>query len=245
MAKPRAFGLLGKEIDYSFSRAYFAEKFQKEGYANCSYKNFDLEHARLIEALLEETEFAGLNVTIPYKQEVIPFMDHLDPVAKSIGAVNTIIRKNNGLWGYNTDAVGFEKALKESWQSPHQKALILGTGGASKAIAYVLRKNEIEFHWVSRKASGQTLSYADISPEVLQEHTLIINCTPLGTFPQTDLCPELPYSVLSAAHHLFDLVYNPEVTTFMKHGLEKGATVSNGYQMLVYQAEASWEIWNE
>ena len=245
MAKPRAFGLLGKEIDYSFSRAYFAEKFQKEGYANCSYKNFDLEHARLIEALLEETEFAGLNVTIPYKQEVIPFMDHLDPVAKSIGAVNTIIRKNNGLWGYNTDAVGFEKALKESWQSPHQKALILGTGGASKAIAYVLRKNGIEFHWVSRKASGQTLSYADISPEVLQEHTLIINCTPLGTFPQTDLCPELPYYVLSAAHHLFDLVYNPEVTTFMKHGLEKGATVSNGYQMLVYQAEASWEIWNE
>lgn len=245
MAKPRAFGLLGKEIDYSFSRAYFAEKFQKEGYANCSYKNFDLEHALLIEALLEETEFAGLNVTIPYKQEVIPFMDHLDPVAKSIGAVNTIIRKNNGLWGYNTDAVGFEKALKESWQSPHQKALILGTGGASKAIAYVLRKNGIEFHWVSRKASGQTLSYADISPEVLQEHTLIINCTPLGTFPQTDLCPELPYSVLSAAHHLFDLVYNPEVTTFMKHGLEKGATVSNGYQMLVYQAEASWEIWNE
>jgi len=245
MAKPRAFGLLGKEIDYSFSRAYFAEKFQKEGYANCSYKNFDLEHARLIEALLEETEFAGLNVTIPYKQEVIPFMDHLDPVAKSIGAVNTIIRKNNGLWGYNTDAIGFEKSLKESWQSPHQKALILGTGGASKAIAYVLRKNEIEFHWVSRKASGQTLSYADISPEVLQEHTLIINCTPLGTFPQTDLCPELPYSVLSAAHHLFDLVYNPELTTFMKHGLEKGATVSNGYQMLVYQAEASWEIWNE
>ena len=244
MAKPRAFGLLVKKSIILF-RAYFAEKFQKEGYANCSYKNFDLEHARLIEALLEETEFAGLNVTIPYKQEVIPFMDHLDPVAKSIGAVNTIIRKNNGLWGYNTDAVGFEKALKESWQSPHQKALILGTGGASKAIAYVLRKNGIEFHWVSRKASGQTLSYADISPEVLQEHTLIINCTPLGTFPQTDLCPELPYSVLSAAHHLFDLVYNPELTTFMKHGLEKGATVSNGYQMLVYQAEASWEIWNE
>lgn len=245
MAKPRAFGLLGKQIDYSFSRAYFAEKFQKEGYSNCSYKNFDLEHANLIEALLQETEFAGLNVTIPYKQDVIPFMDQLDPVAKSIGAVNTIIRKNNTLWGYNTDAIGFEKALKESWRSPHQKALILGTGGASKAIAYVLRKNTIEFHWVSRKASDQTLNYADINPELLQEHTLIINCTPLGTFPKTHLCPDLPYSALSSAHHLFDLVYNPEVTTFMRHGLEQGATVSNGYQMLVYQAEASWEIWNE
>lgn len=245
MVKIRQFGLLGKEINYSFSRTYFAQKFKKEGLYNCRYNNFDLPDAAAVAKLLTTKKFAGLNVTIPYKEEVIPHLDALDPVAAKIGAVNTLCWKSGELRGYNTDAIGFEKALKEVWQGFHERALILGTGGASKAIAYVFEKNNIEYLWASRKASNpQQITYQEIDKGFIQKYTLIVNSTPLGTFPQVETCPELPYQSLGPEHCLFDLVYNPENTTFMQHGLRQKATVSNGYQMLVYQAEAAWEIWN-
>lgn len=245
MANQRQFGLLGKDIEYSFSRSYFAQKFKNQNLQHCSYQNFDLSDPADIPQLLADKSVSGINVTIPYKQTVIPHLDALDEIAETIGAVNTIHWQDNQLWGYNTDAIGFEKALKEAWQRPHAKALILGTGGASKAVAYVLKKNDIDFRWVSRKSENKDiLTYKDLDENTVGDYTLIVNTTPLGTFPKTELRPNIPYGALTTRHCLFDLVYNPEVTSFMQEGLARGATVSNGYKMLVYQAEASWKIWN-
>lgn len=243
----KVFGLLGKKISYSFSRGYFSKKFEKLGYSNYEYQNFDLQNIdEFPEILASTSNLKGLNVTIPYKQAVIPFLNIVDKTASKIGAVNTIkITKRGNLKGYNTDAIGFEKSLLPLLKSHHTKALILGTGGASKAIAYVLEKNDIKYKFVSRKPQKKKqISYQDLSKEMLDKYTIIINCTPLGTSPEIEKYPDIPYQFINKNHLLYDLIYNPEITTFLAKGKEQGATIKNGYEMLELQAEASWEIWN-
>ncbi|MDO1500022.1 shikimate dehydrogenase [Winogradskyella maritima] len=240
------FGLVGKNIDYSFSRGYFAQKFKTEALPH-SYVNFDLNHIEDIITVFESTEnLKGLNVTIPYKETIIPYLDRLSKKAKAIGAVNTIrFTKTGKRIGYNTDCYGFKKALKPHLKSHHKKALILGTGGASKAVAYTLGNLGIAFKYVSRTSKGSnTLSYDSLSNSIVKDHRIIINCTPLGTFPNVEDCPNIPYEGISEHHILFDLIYNPEVTSFMQKGLQNYATVLNGLEMLKGQAEKSWAIWN-
>lgn len=243
----KLFGLLGKDISYSFSRGYFTEKFKNSDLSNHKYINFDIPSIADFEDVIKHTSnLKGLNVTIPYKQEVMPYLKEIDDTAKEIGAVNTIkITKEGTLKGYNTDAIGFENSLKPLLTSDHKNALILGTGGASKAIAYVLKKHNIAYKFVSRTPSSKKdISYSDITKEVLITNTLIVNCTPLGTAPKIELCPNIPYQFLTRNHILYDLIYNPEVSTFLSKGKDKGATIKNGLEMLQLQAEASWDIWN-
>jgi len=238
------FGLLGKNIDYSFSRGYFKNKFETNK-LECSYNNFDLETIEDFEKLKNTTELSGLNVTIPYKQEVIPYLDAIDLEAQEIGAVNTIKIKNGKLTGYNTDHFGFEHSLKPHLKPHHKNALILGTGGASKAVAFALKKLGIPFEYVSRTQSPSIkYTYESLSKKKIDEYQIIINCTPLGTFPDVTKCPQIPYDQLTSNHLLFDLIYNPEETLFLKQGKKKNATTLNGLEMLRMQAEKSWEIWN-
>lgn len=244
----KVFGLLGKNISYSFSRGYFTEKFEKLNLTKNTYVNFDIQKIQDFPAIIKDTQnLGGINVTIPYKEEVIPFLDKLDETAKNIGAVNTIkFTKSGNLKGYNSDVVGFENSIKPLLKKHHKNALILGTGGASKAIAYALNKNNIKFKFVSRKPEGNTeISYESLTKETLQKYTVIINCTPLGTFPAIEKHPNIPYQFITENHLLFDLIYNPEISTFLSKGKEKGATIKNGYEMLQLQAEESWRIWNE
>lgn len=239
------FGLIGKNIDYSFSRGYFQEQFNILNLKH-TYDNIDLQSTDELEGFLRgPLRYKGLNVTIPYKTKIIPFLDELDPVAKAIGAVNTIKIDNHGRKiGYNTDHYGFLKALEPSLPLQDRSALILGTGGASAAIAHTLAHLDFRIQFVSRKASAIALSYQQVSRYVISDHLLIVNCTPLGTYPNTALSPDIPYDFVTKSHLLFDLVYNPEVTTFMKKGAAFGARTSNGYHMLIGQAEKAWEIWN-
>ncbi len=239
----RTYGLIGKNIAYSFSEKYFSEKFERESIQNCLYRNFDLQNISELTTLLKSITPAGLNVTIPYKEAVIPFLDQLSPEAKKIKAANVIQFKKNQLVGHNTDIFGFEKSFIKDLKPHHQKALILGTGGASKAIQYVLKKNDIDFQMVSRKASDETITYDELTETVFSDYLMIINCTPLGTFPNINQKPPLPYPFLTQHHYLFDLVYNPNETLFMKEGIKKNATVKNGLEMLALQAEKAWEIW--
>jgi len=244
----RTFGLLGKNISYSFSRGYFTEKFEKLKLNKYKYLNFDIQQIKDFPSIIgEEKNLRGINVTIPYKEEIIPFLDKLDETAKNIGAVNTIkFTKRGNLKGYNSDVVGFENSIKPLLKSHHKKALILGTGGASKAIAFALNKNSIKFKFVSRNPEGKKeISYDSLSEETLLKYTVIINCTPLGTFPEIEKCPDIPYQFITDAHLLYDLIYNPEVSTFLSKGKEKGAIIKNGFEMLQLQAEESWRIWNE
>ena len=238
----KLFGLLGKDIGYSFSRHYFSNKFAAEN-LKYEYVNFDLENLSTFKSLLNRTDILGMNVTIPYKQEVIPFLDVLDPVAKAIGAVNTIVFENNKRLGYNTDYIGFQNSLLHFLKPVHKKALVLGTGGASKAVCYVLEQLKIEVLNVSRNEGEDRKAYHQLSVEDYKEHTLIINCTPLGTHPNTKAYPPIDYKQINSKHLLYDLIYNPEITAFMQKGKDKGARVLNGYQMLVEQAEASWSLW--
>ncbi|SDR77671.1 shikimate dehydrogenase [Polaribacter sp. KT25b] len=244
----KIFGLLGKNISYSFSRGYFTEKFEKLNITNYKYVNFDIQQIKDFSSIIDNKKsLGGINVTIPYKEEVIPFLDKLDETAKNIGAVNTIkFTKRGNLKGYNSDVVGFENSIKPLLKKHHKRALILGTGGASKAIAYALKKNNIKFKFVSRNPEGKKeISYDSLTEETLKKYTVIINCTPLGTFPAIEKCPNIPYQFISEKHLLFDLIYNPEVSTFLSKGKEKGATIKNGFEMLQLQAEESWRIWNE
>lgn len=246
--KNKKFGLLGKDISYSFSRGYFSDKFKKLDLDNHSYVNFDLPSMQQFPLIFEkETDLFGMNVTIPYKEAVIPFLDEIDSKAQEIGAVNTIkINQNGTLKGFNTDVFGFENSLMPFVKKHHKRALILGTGGASKAIAYALTKNNIEFLFVSRKPKNKNeISYDDLTEKIMNEHHIIINSTPLGTSPNTDKYPLIPFQYLSDKHLLYDLIYNPEVTTFLSKGKKQGATIKNGSEMLVLQAEESWRIWNE
>jgi len=240
------FGLVGKNIDYSFSRGYFANKFKQEKLLH-TYENFDIQTIEAFEYIVETTEnLKGLNVTIPYKEAVIPYLDKLDKRAKKIGAVNTILLTNKGKRiGFNTDYYGFKQSLQPHLKSHHKKALILGTGGASKAIAYALKKLGITYYFVSR-SDGKKIAYTynQLTSAIISEHQIIINCTPLGTFPEVNQCPEIPYDGISAKHILYDLIYNPAETKFLNIGKSQGAVILNGKEMLELQAEKAWEIWN-
>ena len=246
--KNKVFGLLGKNISYSFSRGYFAEKFELLGLNKHEYKNFDIQDIAGFSSIIkDETCLKGINVTIPYKEEVMQHLDIIDDTAKEIGAVNTIkFTKRGNLKGYNTDVVGFENSISPYFKSHHKFALILGTGGASKAIAYALKKNKIQYKFVSRKPSGkEEISYNDLTNEVLNKYHIIVNCTPIGTSPDIHVSPNIPYQFLSEKHLLFDLIYNPEISAFLAKGKQQGASIKNGFEMLEMQAEESWRIWNE
>ena len=240
-------GLLGKNISYSFSRNYFKNKFEIENITNVNYDNFDIENVSIFPSIIKGTDgLKGLNVTIPYKQDVIPFLDKLDKKAKAIGAVNTIrITKKGKLVGYNTDCYGFKKSIKPHIKSHHKSALILGTGGASKAVVYTLEKLGITCHYVSRNmAKGISFTYNTLTPQDIKEHKIIVNCTPLGTFPKVDLCPNITFKTISSKHIAFDLIYNPEETTFLRLAKAQNATTINGLDMLKFQAEKAWSIWD-
>lgn len=241
------FGLVGKNIDYSFSRGHFTEKFRKEGLPY-SYQNFDLDAITQFPSILKEhSDIRGLNVTIPYKEEVMPYLDEISETARKIGAVNTIKFLSSGKTkGYNTDYYGFEKSIKPFLQPHHSHALILGTGGASKAVAFTLEKLDISFHYVSRNPTAKaTYTYSELTDTIIKDHPLIINCTPVGTHPQIDTCPDIPYDAITKEHLLYDLIYNPAQTKFLLCGEKQGATICNGADMLEYQAEKAWEIWNK
>lgn len=240
----KTFGLIGKNIDYSFSRKYFAEKFSKEN-IDAEYLNFDIASILEFPEILKQRKVNGFNVTIPYKEEIISYLDELDDDAKKIQAVNTIKIENNGrLKGYNTDFWGFQKSLEPYLESFHKSALILGTGGASKAVAFALDNLAVEHHFVSRNPTQGQINYSELSREVINHKKLIINTTPLGTFPNTEEHPLLPFEYLSEEHIVFDLIYNPAETMLMKRAAEQGAKCLNGLRMLELQAEKAWSIWN-
>ena len=241
------FGLIGKGISYSFSRNYFLEKFQKLGLHEYKYYNFDIPEIEEFPFILyhKEHEFRGLNVTIPYKESVMKYLDEIDDDAKKIGAVNTIkISDDNKLIGYNTDVYGFKRSIEPLLKNHHKKALILGSGGASKAVTFALQKLDIECKSVSRKNAENKLLYSMLNEQIIQEYLIIINCTPVGTFPIIEEAPNLPYEFITNRHLMFDLIYNPQETKFLKEGRNKNAVLKNGYEMLQLQAEKSWEIWN-
>ena len=249
----RQFGLIGYPLSHSFSQKFFTEKFLQENIVNAKYDNFPIASIESFAGLWKENpNLEGLNVTIPYKKEVIPFLQHSSAVVQEINACNCIRKFNNELYGYNTDVIGFEKSLLPFLQPHHTHALILGTGGASAAVQWVLQKLNIQFQIVSRKGNAieannemkASLSYDQLAASVIESHTLIINTSPLGMYPNTNEAPPIAYEGITAQHHLYDLVYNPIETLFMKNGLEKGATVQNGLAMLHIQAEESWAIWN-
>lgn len=247
----KTFGLIGYRLGYSFSKKFFTEKFEKEGLPEHEYVNFELDTINEFPGIFEKNpHLSGLNCTIPYKQQIMDYLDDIDPEAAEVGAVNTVkIIRGNGkikLVGYNSDIYGFENSLKPMLSEKHKKALILGTGGASKAIKYILEKLGIDYVSASieDKLFEKEIRYAAIDEKRIKEHLIIINATPLGTFPNVDHCPDIPYQFISSDHVLFDLVYNPEETLFMKNGKEKGAAVKNGLEMLHLQALRSWEIWN-
>ncbi|WP_232735158.1 shikimate dehydrogenase family protein [Olleya sp. Bg11-27] len=244
----RKYGLLGKDISYSFSQNYFTLKFKDEAINDATYQNFDIQNIEEFKTSILKTEgLSGVNVTIPYKESIIPFLDRLDKKAEQIGAVNTIkFTKKGHLKGYNTDIYGFKKTIKPHLKKHHKKALILGTGGASKAIAFVLKALKIDFHFVSRQDSEKaSYTYNTLTEDIINDHQIIINCSPVGTFPDVDDAPNIPYDGISSQHILFDLIYNPSQTVFLKEGKNRGATTINGYDMLVFQAEKSWKIWNK
>lgn len=238
------FGLIGRSISYSFSPGYFKKKFEDLGLSDYSYEIFDLASISEFPDLIRRNgELRGLNVTIPYKEAVIPYLEEVDPVASEIGAVNTICFHGGRTIGYNTDVIGFENALQPLLRPSDTQALVLGTGGASKAVRFVLERMGIKANVVSRSPGQGEIGYVDLNPAVIREHPVIINCTPLGTFPDIEAKPPLPYSALNQTHLLFDLIYNPERTAFLGAGERAGARTCNGYGMLVGQAEASWELW--
>ena len=238
------FGLIGKDISYSFSKKFFTQKFINEGLNNCSYENYDISSISKLLEVINDTKIKGLNVTIPYKESVIELLNHIDPIAKKIGAVNTIkIDKQNKLLGYNTDYIGFKQSL-ESNISNQKRALVLGTGGASKAIVYALKALNIKTLLVSRKKREESITYEDISNQIIKDHTIIINCTPLGTYPNIEECPKIPYQYITERHLCYDLIYNPIKTKFLILSEKEGASIINGNEMLKNQAIESWKIWN-
>lgn len=250
------FGLIGKPLTHSFSKKHFSEKFEKEGLVHLSYHLFPLEKGEYFPFLKQiNPNLKGLNVTIPYKETVVPFMDELSEEAAAIGAVNCINFLNGKMIGHNTDAYGFEVSLLKFLEQDDEKvsdifkvsdtlkALVLGTGGASKAIKYVFKKHNIEFLVLSRTKGKGDLIYEELNEELITKYQLIVNTTPLGTFPNIDTCPNIPYEFLGTNHFLYDVVYNPEESLFLQKGKKRGASIKNGAEMLYLQAEKSWEIW--
>jgi len=243
------YGILGYPLGHSFSKKYFEEKFTELN-IEAEFLNFELPSIQELPKILDENNhLKGFCVTIPYKEEVIPFLDEIDPLAEKLGAVNSVQIIKNGdeikLKGFNTDIYGFQESLKEFIGEKRPKALILGTGGASKAVAGGLEDLGIEYRFVSRSAKENQFTYEELTQETMEDYKLIVNCSPLGTFPKDDTCPNIPYQHLSKEHFLYDLVYNPAETLFMKKGAEQGAKTHNGLKMLHLQAEKNWEIWNE
>ena len=243
------YGLIGYPLGHSFSKNFFNQKFEDEG-VDAVYENFEIPSVEVMQEVVDKNpNLRGLNVTIPYKQKVIPFLDSITPEAQAIGAVNVIkvmhIGKKTLLKGYNSDVIGFTKSIEPMLEKFHKKALILGTGGASKAIDYGLRSLGLETVFVSRFKRDNTIQYTDITPEVVKEYNVIINCTPCGMYPHADECPMLPYEAMNEHTILYDLIYNPDQTLFMKKGAEYGANTKNGLEMLLLQAFASWDIWND
>lgn len=239
------FGLIGHPLSYSFSKQYFENKFLKESISNAQFNLFDLEKIEDFEKLLLNTAIKGLAVTIPYKKNVIHYLHHLSEVVNKIQACNCIKFVDQKLYGFNTDVIGFEKSFIKTLKPCQQKALILGNGGAAAAIKYVLDKLNIQYSLVSRTKKNDCLTYEDLNEEIILSHQIIINTTPLGTFPNVDTCPNLLYHFITDKHYLFDVVYNPECSLFLQKGLEQKAFVKNGYEMLCIQAEENWKIWNE
>ncbi len=244
------YGLIGYPLKHSFSIVYFNEKFQSEN-IDAEYVNFEIPRIEdFMEVIDENPNLCGLNVTIPYKEQVIPYLDELDKDTAKIGAVNVIkiIRQPKGkvkLVGFNSDIIGFTQSIEPLLQPYHKKALILGTGGASKAIYHGLLNLGVKPTYVSRtKKSDAVLTYQELTPEIMEENTVIVNCTPVGMYPKVDFCPDIPYEQLTSKHLLYDLLYNPDETLFMKKGQARGATVKNGLEMLLLQAFAAWEIWH-
>lgn len=245
------YGIIGYPLGHSFSAKYFNDKFAAEG-IDAEYVKFELQDiGDLMELVAETPDLAGLNVTIPYKQQVMPYLTSLDPEAREVGAVNVIrFDRPEGpdgpvyLAGYNSDLEGFRESIRPLLTPLCRKALILGTGGASNAVACGLRSLGLEYSKVSRRPGEGVITYADLTPEVMADHQVIVNATPVGTYPDIDACPDIPYSLVTPAHLCFDLVYNPEETRFLRQCAERGARVKNGYEMLLLQAEGAWRIWN-
>ncbi|MDE6556835.1 MAG: shikimate dehydrogenase [Duncaniella sp.] len=246
----RLFGIIGRPLGHSFSATYFNDKFRDE-HIHAEYRKFELpDIGDLMELLSEYTQLEGLNVTIPYKQLAIPYMDEMDPEASAIGAINVIRiswdeNDEPVMKGFNTDVIGFRDSIRPLLNDDRRKALVLGTGGASKAVVYGLRSLGVEPTLVSRTPGEGMLGYADLTPEVMEEHNVIVNATPVGTYPDVDECPPIPYDLLTPAHLCYDLVYNPDPTLFLRRAAEHGATVKSGLEMLYIQAREAWRIWNE
>jgi shikimate dehydrogenase len=242
----KRYGLIGYPLGHSFSRKYFSDKFARERIQGCEYELFPIEKIEQLPGLLSRyPDLEGLNVTIPYKKEVIQYLTDKTHLPEGLNACNCIRIKGDKLTGFNTDVTGFRLSILPMLKPHHTHALILGNGGATAAVKHALRGLQLQYAVVSRRRSTETdLVYEDINGDLLNEYTVIINTTPLGTIPDVQLAPQIPYHLLGSSHLLYDLVYNPEITTFMKKGLERGAAVKNGYDMLVIQAEESWKIWN-
>jgi shikimate dehydrogenase len=239
------YGLLGKTLKHSFSKAYFTDKFNALGITDCKYENFELASIdELPELLRDNPSIKGLNVTIPYKEEVLPFLDEKNDIVKEVNACNCIKISDGKLSGYNTDVTGFQQSLEQILESQHTHALILGTGGSSKAVQYALKALGIRYQNVSRTKSTTSITYDELNEEILNSHQLIINTSPIGMFPNVEETPSIPFELITPKHLLFDLIYNPAKTLFLKKGEERGAKISNGAEMLILQAEESWKIWN-
>ena len=241
----KRYGLIGYPLTHSLSQQYFTQKFIEEGIEDCVYERFSMPSITdLHEILNTHQDLCGFNITIPYKKEVLAFLTERSKAVEEVGACNCVKIESGKLIGYNTDVIGFENSLIPFLKPIHNRALVLGTGGAALAIVYVLQKLGIEFSYVSRTATIGQFSYNDLDASVMASHTLIINTTPLGMFPNIEDCPAIPYDLLTPEHHLFDLTYNPAASTFLTKGKQMGTTIQNGQQMFVEQAEQSWRIWN-
>ena len=244
----KLYGLIGYPLGHSFSKKYFTDKFQKEGLQDCNYELFPIPSIQdLPSVIYSNPTLKGLNVTIPYKEQVLEYITETTSAVKEIGAANAIKINGDKLIGYNTDVIGFENSFVKKLNPSHKKALILGTGGSSKAVQYVLKKLSIDFLLVTRseQLNSGMINYSMIDEKVMNDYTVIINCTPAGLYPDINKCPQILYQFISDKHYLFDLIYQPDKTLFLQKGEEKGAVIQNGYDMLIIQAEESWKIWNE
>jgi len=241
-------GLIGFPLSHSFSKKYYLEKFAQEGITHIDYDLYNIEHIPSFSDIYTNTDFYGVNVTIPHKISVLPYLQELSPEAKEIGAVNCIQIKHRPegpyLIGYNTDVYGFQESLRPLLKAHHTQALILGNGGAAKAVVYALTQLGISYTFVSRTKAEHNFSYEELTAELIQAHPLLINCSPVGTYPNIEQYPNIPYEGITADHLLYDLIYNPEETAFLRLGREHGAQTKNGLEMLILQAEKNWEIWN-
>ncbi len=243
----RLFGIIGFPLSHSFSEKFFTEKFTAEGIIDAQFKPFAIEQVDMLHDILQQhPNLNGFAITIPHKKAVLDFLNETTTEVKLMGACNCVRIRNGKLFGYNTDVIGFEKSFAKHLQHHHTKALVLGTGGAAAAVEFVLRKRNIDYLSVSRTKSedSKTLTYADLDASIMKEYTVIINTTPLGTYPKVDEAADLPYQLITPQHYLFDLVYNPSETKFLRLGKEQSAITENGYEMLVLQAEENWKIWN-